>query len=191
MLGALASAAVVSYLALLLAEASARSAGSWYLLLFCFGMVAAAIGFSVEPLALRLRERVPWRLVCAALWLGCFGFSMGAANLWFGLKPVTDPLIGLATASLLVYLTECIASGRPSRLLGVLESPPLVGLGHFSYSLYLTHLPVLAVCYLGLLQLGLSPQARTLALLGAGTLASLLVAYVFYLAVERRFMHQR
>jgi peptidoglycan/LPS O-acetylase OafA/YrhL len=190
MLGALGSSAFVGYLPLLLAEGPARSAVPWYLLLFCFGMVAAAIGFSVEPLAARLR-RVPWRWASAALWLGCFGFSMGAATLWFRLKPVTDPLIGLATASLLVYLTDCVGSGTPSRLLRLLEARPLVGLGHFSYSLYLTHLPVLAACYLGLLQLGLSPQARTLALLGVGTLASLLVAYVFYLIVERRFIHQR
>ena len=50
---------------------------------------------------------------------------------------------------------------------------------------------LLAACYLGLLQLGLSPQARMLALLGTGALASVLVAYGFFLAVERRFIHQR
>jgi peptidoglycan/LPS O-acetylase OafA/YrhL len=191
MWGALGSAAAVSYLALFFVNAPARSAGSWYLLLFCFGMVAAAIGFSTQRQASRLRELVPWRFASAALWLGCFAFSMGAAKLWFGMKPVTDPLIGLATASLLVYLTGCVGSGRPSRLLRLLESRPLVGLGYFSYSLYLTHLPVLAACYLGLLQLGLSPQARMLALLGTGALASVLVAYGFFLAVERRFIHQR
>jgi peptidoglycan/LPS O-acetylase OafA/YrhL len=191
MLASVLSAALVGYAPLWLVPNAARSAIPWYLVLFSFGMVAAALGFSPTEQARRLRKSVPWGLVCAALWLGCLGFSMGAAKLWFQLKPVTDPLIGLATATLLIYLTECVAADSPSRLLRLFESRPLVGLGHFSYSLYLTHLPVLAVCYFALLPLGLSPRALTLALLVVGTLASLAVAYVFHLAIERRFIHQR
>jgi peptidoglycan/LPS O-acetylase OafA/YrhL len=185
------AAALVGYAPLWLVPAPARAAIPWYLLLFGFGMAAAALGFAPSPRAEQLRKGLPWRAICVGLWLACVVFSMGAARIWFQLKPVTDPLIGLATASLLVYLIESIAREKPSRVLLALESRPLVGLGHFSYSLYLTHLPVLAGCYFALLQLQLSPQVRTLALLLVGMPASLLFAYVFYLVVERRCIPQR
>jgi peptidoglycan/LPS O-acetylase OafA/YrhL len=75
-------------------------------------------------------------------------------------------------------------------LLHVLESRPLVGLGHFSYSLYLTHLPVVAVCYSWLQGRALSPSSLALLLLVTSFVASLIVAYAFFLTIERRFIRR-
>ncbi len=186
--GALLGAAVLGYAPLLFARAAAHVAIPWYLLLFTFGMVAASIGFGPGPLEERLRSRVPWRGLCAGLWLACVFLSNGLAKLWFNLKPAVDPLVGLATATLLIELTRQAASGRRGRLLALLETRPLVGLGHFSYSLYLTHLPVLAFGYFGLERLGLSGPAFVASLALFGGLASLAVGYGFHVLVERPFM---
>jgi peptidoglycan/LPS O-acetylase OafA/YrhL len=188
---ALAAAAVLGFAPLLISDAASHVAIPWYLLLFTFGMVAAALGFSVLPWAARLRERLPFGWLCAGLWGVCLVFSMGFGQIWFRQKALTDVLVGLASAALLLYLTSrASAEGRArGLLLRGLESPALVGLGHFSYSLYLTHLPVVALCYFGL-RGSLTGAPLALALLGTSFVASLAVGYVFHLAVERRFIHK-
>ncbi|HXK20172.1 MAG TPA: acyltransferase [Polyangiaceae bacterium] len=186
--GALLGAAALGYAPLWFAPAGARVAIPWYLLLFTFGMAAASIGFAFHELERRLRTRVAWGWLSGGLWLACVVFSNVAATLWFSLKPLVDPLIGLSTAALLTHLTRQGIAGRRSRLLTLLESPPLVALGHFSYSLYLTHLPVLALCYFGLRGLKLSGASLMLGLPLLGGLASLVVAYAFHLVFERPFM---
>jgi peptidoglycan/LPS O-acetylase OafA/YrhL len=75
-------------------------------------------------------------------------------------------------------------------LLRCLESKLLVRLGHFSYSLYLTHLPVVALCYFALAPARLSESARMFAMIGLGVPASLVVAYGFFWVFERRFVGQ-
>jgi peptidoglycan/LPS O-acetylase OafA/YrhL len=189
--GALLVAALVGYAPLLLAPRAAATANPWYLLSFGLGMAAASIDFAPGGLARWLRDRVPWGKACGALWLGCVAFSNAAASWWFSHKPITDMLVGLATASLLVHLAESARRPRPGALLRAFQAPQLVGLGHFSYSLYLTHLPVLALCYVGLAPLQLAPIPLALALLVVGSIASLLVAYAFFLLVERRFLLER
>jgi len=191
MVGALGAAAVLGYAPLLLWPAPSAIAIPWYLLLFALGMSAAAIAFSTDALATRLRVQVRWKLVSRALWIGCIALSSAQANLWFGTKPVADLLVGLAAAALLVSITVRAVSAERGWLLGWLESRPLVALGHFSYSLYLTHLPVLALCYFALRPFALPPLVATLALAVLGSLSSVLVAYVFHLGIERRFIHSR
>jgi len=191
MLGALLGALIVGYAPLWLVPASARVAIPWYLVLFAFGMAAARIGFGPSELDRRLRSSLPWRWVSGGLWLACLVLSNAAAPLWFNLKPLVDPLVGLATAALLVHLTRQGMTGHSSPTLALLESRPLVALGHFSYSLYLTHLPVLALCYFGLRGLGLTGPAFTLTLASLGGLASLVIAYGFHRLVERPFMKRR
>ena len=191
MLGSLAVAGLLGYAPLWFARGPALVAIPWYLLLFTLGMAAAAVGFSSHELPRRLRRNVPWGLTCAMLWGGGFAFSMAAANVWFAHKPLIDLLVGLSTFSLLVYLTERARTTSRGRLLPVLESRALVGLGHFSYSLYLTHLPVLAGCFFAVQRLGWSGGAQALALLVVGSTASLVVAYAFHVAIERRFIVRR
>lgn len=188
MLAACACAALLGYAPLLLTPAAARVAIPWYLLLFTFGMAAATIGFSHHELERSLRTRMPWKLLCAGLWLACVLFSNALPGLWFRCKPVVDPLIGLATATLLIQLTREGISGRRSHVLALLEARALVALGHFSYSLYLMHLPVLALCYFGLRGLGVTgvPLILAIPLVGGG--ASVLLGYGFHVLVERPFM---
>jgi peptidoglycan/LPS O-acetylase OafA/YrhL len=192
MLSTLLAAALLGFAPLWLLPSAASVAIPWYLLLFTFGMAAAAIGFSTDPLATRLRAALPYGVLCAALWGLCTVLSLGFGKLWFAVKPVADVLVGLASASLLLYLTNRPGHVSTIRalLLRALESRPLVSLGHFSYSLYLTHLPIVALCYFALLPRGLSPSALALTLLIVSFAASLLVAYAFYLAIERHFIRR-
>jgi peptidoglycan/LPS O-acetylase OafA/YrhL len=192
MVGALIAATVVGYSPLAFARGPAWLAIPWYLLLFAFGMAAAAIGFAQRPLEQRLRQSANWARLSGLLWLTCLLLSNAAAGLWFGLKPLSDLLVGLATATLLLNLTgKAAASATSVGFLRLLESKPLVGLGNFSYSLYLTHLPVLALGYFALKPLDLPAPAAAFALLTFGGGASLAFAYVFHVGVERRFMLQR
>jgi peptidoglycan/LPS O-acetylase OafA/YrhL len=190
-LSALGTAACLGYAPLWLARSSAMTAIPWYLLLFTFGMVAAAVGFSTQPSLVRVRSHVRWQVWCSAIWLGCGAFAMGKGQVWFAHKPLADLLVGLATTTLLVYLTDRSAKPDRGRLLPVLESKTLVTVGHFSYSLYLTHLPIVALIYFALQPLGWPAGKLALVLLGAGGVASLAVGYAFHVAIERHFIVKR
>src|SRR5204862_2995917 len=135
----------------------------WYLGLFALGMVAAGINCAARPLERRLRAGVPWDLAALAL-IGLCGLGgMVLARLWFRWKPVTDALVGLATAALLIHCGQ--ADARTSLVRRLLSSAPAVKVGHFSYSLYLIHLPVVALCYFLVRGLSLGPVAHVVALL--------------------------
>ena len=174
-----------------LAPAAAFSAASWYIGLFALGMCAAGIGFTSRPTELALRARVPWALLSALL-LGLV--AIGATVLvrvWFRVMPYSDALVGAATASSLVYLTKHALAPAPQArplILRLLESTPLVALGRFSYSLYLTHLPIVALCYFGLQRSALSQSSQMLVLVGLSLPLSVLFAYGFYWVFERRFV---
>ena len=182
----LAVAFALGYLPLLVIPEVARASLPWYLGLFALGMVAAGINRAPRPLERRLRDSVPWGRV-ALLSFGLCGLGgMVLARLWFRWKPLTDALVGLATASLLVHCGQ--ADVRTSLVRRLLSSAPAVTVGHFSYSLYLVHLPVVALCYFLVRGFALGPVAHVVALLALATPASLAAAYGFHLLVERRFM---
>lgn len=184
------TAAVIGYAPLLFSPARAASANSWYLLLFVAGMTAAWLNFGRDVReSLRVALLKPW--VSAALWLLCAAVALGLPRVWFRFKPATDLGVGLATAALLIYLSGRAALGQRGLLLRLLESKLAQGVGHFSYSVYLTHLPVVACVYFALLPLGLSAPVLACATVGLGVVASLIVAYVFHLAVERPFMNTK
>ena len=173
------------------APAAAHSAASWYIGLFALGMCAAGIGFMSRPVERALRARVPWaRLSVLLLGLVAVGATL-LVRVWFRVMPYSDALVGVATASSLVYLTQhAIAPAAQARpfVLRILEWTPLVTLGRFSYSLYLTHLPIVALCYFGLQRLALSESAKLFALVGLSLPLSVLFAYGFYWVFERRFV---
>jgi peptidoglycan/LPS O-acetylase OafA/YrhL len=174
-----------------LVPSAAHSAASWYLGLFALGMCAAGIDFATRPAERWLRERVPWHLVCLAM-LGLVACGTTVLiKYWFRFMPYSDALVGAATASALLYLTPHALRPAPARrplVLRILSSGPLVALGRFSYSLYLTHLPIVALCYFALRRLGLSPNAEMLSLILLSLPASLLVSYAFFWVFERRFV---
>jgi len=173
------------------APSAAGCAASWYLGLFGLGMCAAGIDFADRSSERWLRERVAWRFVTLAM---LAAVSCGVSVLikyWFRFMPYSDALVGAATASALLYLTPHAlrpAEQRRPLALRILESGPLVTVGRFSYSLYLTHLPVVALCYFGLRRLELTPDAEMLTLTALSLPVSLLFSYAFHRVFERRFV---
>ncbi len=190
---ALLAAFALGLLPLLVAPAIADRWIPWYLGLFALGMCAAAIGFSERPVERRLREAVPWKIVLLALAACCAIGVTVLVRQWFGFMPASDALVGATTAALLVHYSDSavkLEGAQRPLCLRFLESRPLVRLGHFSYSLYLTHLPVVALCYFALRRFELSPQLAMFALVVISVPASLFVAYAFFLVFERRFVNQ-
>jgi peptidoglycan/LPS O-acetylase OafA/YrhL len=183
--GLLAVALLLGYAPLLLWPGPAQTAVPWYLFLFAQGMLAAQLSQAAP-------ERRPgthfgrWALWS---WSFCFVFGFVGAPLWFRLKPLTDALVGAATSLLLIHAAERARSAQAQGwLLRGLCAGPVLALGHVSYSLYLTHLPVVALCYFALVPLAL-PLPLFLCGLGAlGFAASWVVACVFYRLVERHFV---
>ena len=66
---------------------------------------------------------------------------------WQGSAWTLDHLywVDLALGPAIACLLAALATGRPAALLRGLDTRPLRGLGSFSYSLYLTHAPIVAV----------------------------------------------
>jgi peptidoglycan/LPS O-acetylase OafA/YrhL len=163
----------------------------WYLGLFALGMCAAAASFSSRATDRNWLERVPWKFVVWTL-SGCCLLGMTLlVKTWFRLIPVSDALVGATTAALLIRYTDCVVrkgEGAKPRLLRIFESRLLVGLGHFSYSLYLSHLPVVALCYFALRPFALSGQARLFSMVALSVPASLATAFAFFWAIERHFV---
>jgi peptidoglycan/LPS O-acetylase OafA/YrhL len=110
--------------------------------LFAAGIVAAGILVASDNI-----RRLPWHwlaLVAVApvvLWIGLQGSEWTVANfVW------VDLALGPGTALLLT----AVAVGRPEPLVQLLETRPIQRLGACSYSLYLTHSPiVVTVSYVG------------------------------------------
>lgn len=119
---------------------------------------------------------------------------LGAFMMNFGPKIeyryVMDTLAGIATAFLLVICTTYCTSVTKRRpiILRLLESRFAVWLGTFSYSLYLVHFPILSLLHSGLRLFGLSAAKKFLLLGSVGVGISMIVAYLFYLLFERRFV---
>jgi peptidoglycan/LPS O-acetylase OafA/YrhL len=55
--------------------------------------------------------------------------------------------VDLALAPAIACLLVSLATGRPASLLRLLDTRPVRGLGSSSYSLYLTHAPIVAIVY--------------------------------------------
>jgi peptidoglycan/LPS O-acetylase OafA/YrhL len=83
------------------------------------------------------------------------------------------------------------AGGRSAAGGGWLDSRPLVALGLISYSVYLVHEPLIRRGYAALHFLHLSPVA-TLLLFELGVAPLLIgLGWLFFLAVESRFVRKR
>ena len=138
-----------------------------FLLLFAFGMAGAALA-------------VPQQLLKAMGVLSVLLYLTLAQRYDSAAIPM-DILAGLAAAS-------AIAALRGRRQIFLLSSEACVRLGTFSYSLYLTHFPVLlCVCSL-ILSLHTNRWQFLCLLLVLGVPASLGAAYLFHLVFERPFM---
>ncbi|MDX2038952.1 MAG: acyltransferase [Isosphaeraceae bacterium] len=148
----------------------------WYVGLFALGAAAAEA-------ARRPGRSTPWFVAAAAIGaVACSAIEyQGAKVRW------NDQLFGLAIACALVAFAraEREAGRRRRWLAAILESPIALGLGTISYSLYLTHFPLLSWIHGALTPLDLGPGARMWILLGAGVPLCLGFAMVFHHLVER------
>lgn len=149
-------------------------------LLGCFVLGVAAREVSLGPAG-----RWPWGWIAGALagLVVALSWWLGPAATNGSAKALFEPLVGAATACLLIDVSRSSPAAR------LLSRRPLVVLGTFSYSLYLTHAPVVQLVWQELLapagaRVG-SGAALGLLLPGA-TLCSLAVARVFFVLVERR-----
>jgi peptidoglycan/LPS O-acetylase OafA/YrhL len=104
-----------------------------------------------------------------------------------------DFLIGVVVSSYLLRESHFWQASptRTSSIGRILSSPVFVVVGTFSYSLYLTHYPVLSLLYLYLEGMQFSPVCLLFYELVIGAVVCLSFAYIFYIVVEMPFSHSR
>jgi len=162
-------------------------ASTWFIGLFALGMFAAHINFASPAHLPRLPPGL-WRGVTIAGALGVMAV-MVLSRRGHMHPAVGDILVGITTSGFLISSTDRLQQLRPmSWGLRALSHPVSTKLGDFSYSLYLTHYPIVAACYLGLRRLGLGPAATFHLQVVVGLPLLLLVAYGFHLLFEKPFL---
>ena len=107
--------------------------------LFAVGIVAAGIVAAGEA-----RRSWPWAWIAAAA-----AVPVLAAIWWLGSVWTLDHLfwVDLSLGPAVGCLLAALATGRPAPLLRLLDTRPVRNLGWSSYSLYLTHEPIVVVLY--------------------------------------------
>jgi len=156
-----------------------------YIALFAMGVVAAGL---LRPGS---RFRFAQHLVPAGLVLA---LAFVGLCLWQGSVWIVDHffwvdlLVGAAVAAVIGGL----ALGRAPAATGLLGSRALVGVGAFSYSIYLIHAPILwLVWHFAVAPMDLSPAVKLATLLCTAVPVVLLTCWAFYLVFERPFLTRR
>jgi Predicted acyltransferases len=150
--------------------------------LFAIGMVAAGIVAAGERMR---RLPWPWLALIAALpvlLLIVIRGSVWTVGNYYWIDLALGPAVGLLLAS--------VATGRPAPLVRLLDTRPVRGLGSFSYSLYLTHAPIVVIVHEKIV----APRTGLPAFLLTLTLAvpvALLVARLFAAVFELPFTRNR
>lgn len=177
----------------LLFHARFDGAGLHLASLFSFGMAGAIVGFSQKPSVISWQERLPWGVCTLVSFVALAGILSWRPVLIEKHTSHIDLLAGLCATCLIVYCTKHLLTDTASRpmVLKVMESGFAVGIGRFSYSLYLIHAPVLALCYAALRGLHLDPVITLMLVILSGVPLSLLFSYLFYLACECPFLEKR
>ncbi len=168
----------------------------WFIALFALGMAGATLSFSRGERQKRWRTTLPWGSISAFLAAGFLALGIFRSDVLGNYEYVwmLDLWVGLAAASFLVYGTNFFLEARTRlpRSVAFFDSKPLVWLGSFSYSLYLTHAVVLAAVQLELRNLlPPSPAIQMLVSMTLGAAASLIVGYLFFLGFERPFLRTK
>ncbi|MFD9507214.1 acyltransferase family protein [Streptomyces mirabilis] len=104
---------------------------------FVAGLVGAGIVVAPE----RVR-RLPWHWLAALAALPVVALVVIKGSAW-----TVDHYfwIDLAVAPAMTMMIAAVATGRPAVLMRLLATRPMRGLGDFSYSLYLVHLPIVMI----------------------------------------------
>jgi peptidoglycan/LPS O-acetylase OafA/YrhL len=155
--------------------------------LFAIGIAAAGI-VTATATATERRRSLPWNWFALALAVPVTTLIAWQGSAWtirhyFWVDLAWGPAIGALIAA--------VATGRPKWLLRMLDLHPLRALGSFSYSLYLTHAPIVIAVYYGLVQGRVRPGVPTF-LVMCGIVVPLTVGFarlfatVFELPFQRR-----
>ena len=152
--------------------------------LFAIGVAAAGILTTTDS-----RRARPWHRYAVALAAPVFGLIA-----WKGASWTNGNLfwVDLALGPAIGCLLAAVATGQPKPLVGLLDTRPLRRLGAFSYSLYLTHAPIVIAVYYGLMQ-GRVPQGAPMFLVLCAVLLPLTVLFarLFAQVFELPFQRQR
>jgi peptidoglycan/LPS O-acetylase OafA/YrhL len=161
----------------------------WFLALFTIGMAGATVVFSDNPTVARYRALIPWRWLNPALTIALLA-ALFMQKDWMGWHDfLSESLVGLIAMSWLIQYASTIRQGRRRSLSQrILESRLLVGLGAFSYSIYLIHNPIQGLINQELLHVAMPADVRLALMVGVVTPFAVLCSYVFYILVERRCM---
>ncbi|WP_341526304.1 acyltransferase family protein [Nostoc sp. UHCC 0302] len=176
----------------LLGEDVASNICPWFLGLFALGMASAEISFSQKTSFKQLKNSLSWGVLAAVF----AGVAFLIEWLRFSLlKELPEWIvhygIALATACLLIYCTNfSIKAKALPPILRLLESRSLVALGIFSYSLYITHAPIVWLVHQFLISQKLSPSVVAAKWLLIAVPLSLVFGYLFHRVFERPFMSQ-
>jgi len=155
----------------------------WYLTLFTMGAIAALIGVSSDLFLVNLRQRLPWGSLALCCVAGLLALVVPQQRVWLNhSEAITDPMVGLFMMCLLMQCTkkataqkameqkaiEHSVDGLWHAVVSLLSTPLVLGLGAFSYSLYLIHAPILAAIDLPLLTHGVAAPIRFAVAVGIG-----------------------
>lgn len=159
----------------------------WYLGLFSLGMVSATIVRSNHPAASTLRNKVPWGALTAALVLCEVYFAASGSSMI-----VNEFVAALVIMSCLIWGSS-FDLGQTKNMIGyafmkLLTARSIVGIGVFSYSIYLIHAPIIALLRMWLISMNLPATTTYGLLLVFGTVFSVLGGYGLFLLVERHFL---
>jgi peptidoglycan/LPS O-acetylase OafA/YrhL len=164
----------------------------WYLGLFALGTLAASISLGTSSLLVRVRQAMPWMVIALLLFVGLaipFGVMPG---FYKSNQLLSDQLVGLATACLLIACTKhSLEEARPSLVLKILSSRAARWLGAISYSLYLVHYPLLEFFWHATLAIEMSASVRAALMYLVFVPLVLLVAHGFAALFERPFVRRR
>jgi peptidoglycan/LPS O-acetylase OafA/YrhL len=152
--------------------------------LFAMGVLAASILTASER-----RRSWPWP------WLALAGaVPVVAAIIWKGSVWTNGNLfwVDLAFGPAIGCLLVAVATGQPKTLVRMLNARPLRSLGSFSYSLYLTHAPIVIAVYYGIVAGRVPPGVPTfLVLLAVVVPMTIVFARLFAAVFEIPFRKYR
>jgi peptidoglycan/LPS O-acetylase OafA/YrhL len=153
-----------------------------YVGLFALGMLVSEVVFSPEERWKPIKAHDAWGPLATAALLALTVISTVRFDdimAWDRLVGCADLLVGVLTASLLVVAAR--SASTPLRK--ALEWKPLVAIGTFSYSLYLTHGPIL-ILVRNHLPYALDNRVAAIMCLVVAPVC-FVIGYVFYLLFEK------